>query len=258
MDVSPDAPSGTPPQRAADPNQGGPGRWAVGLVCVLLVAAVALVYGQTLGFEFVNFDDNHYVYNNPHVTHGINGPDLYWALTHCHGGHWHPLTWLSHMLDCQLYGLHPWGHHLTNVALHALAAVLLFLVLRSMTGALGPSALVAAVFAVHPLHVENVAWIADRKDLLCGVFFMLTLAAYVALRSRPFAWRRYLVLLACFGLGLTAKSMLVTLPCVLLLLDYWPLGRWPGGPPPATVKTVCPKNSPLLFSLARRRERGGG
>src|SRR5208337_2681153 len=132
----------------------------------------------------------------------------------------------SHMLDCQLYGLdHPGGHHLTNVLLHAASVILLFLTLRRMTGDLWPSALAATLFAVHPLHVESVAWVAERKDVLSGLFFMLTLAAYADYARRPFSLLRYLLVTALFALGLTAKPMLVTLPLVLLLLDYWPLGR---------------------------------
>ena len=138
---------------------------------------------------------------------------------------WGPLTWLSHMLDCQLYGLHPWGHHLTNVLLHAATTILLFLVLWRMTGDLWPSAFVAALFAVHPLHVESVAWVAERKGLLSGLFFVLTLGAYVGYVRHRFSLLRYLAVVVLFALGLMAKPMLVTLPFVLLLLDYWPLGR---------------------------------
>ena len=156
---------------------------------------------------------------------GLTGEGIAWAITAYHASNWHPLTWLSHMLDCQLYGLKPGGHHLTNVLLHAAAAMLLFLVLRRMTGALWPSAWVAAVFAIHPLRVESVAWVAERKDVLSGLFFMLTLWFYARYAERPASWGRYLSVVAAFALGLTAKPMLVTLPFVLLLLDYWPLGR---------------------------------
>ena len=166
-----------------------------------------------------------YVYENRHVQRGLTGEGTAWAITAYHACNWHPLTWLSHMLDCQLYGLKPGGHHLTNVLLHAAAAVLLFLALRRMTGALWPSAWVAAVFAIHPLRVESVAWVAERKDVLSGLFFMLTLWFYARYAERPASWGRYLLVVASFALGLTAKPMLVTLPFVLLLLDYWPLGR---------------------------------
>jgi tetratricopeptide (TPR) repeat protein len=154
---------------------------------------------------------------------------MVWAFTTFDAGNWHPLTWLSHALDCQLYGLKPGGHHTTNVILHAAAAVLLFLALRRMTrrstAALWTSAWVAAVFALHPLRIESVAWVAERKDVLSGLFFMLTLWLYARYAERPASWGRYLLVVGSFALGLMAKPMLVTLPFVLLLLDYWPLGR---------------------------------
>ena len=132
-----------------------------------------IVFGRTLGFGFVNYDDNDYVYDNPKITDGLTLKGILWASTFA--DNWHPLTWLSHMLDCQLYGLWPGGHHLTNVLLHAATTILLFLVLRRMTGRLWPSAFVAALFAIHPLHVESVAWVSERKDVLSGLFFVLTL-----------------------------------------------------------------------------------
>jgi tetratricopeptide (TPR) repeat protein len=196
-------------------------------VCCLLALAVAVVFGQTVQHEFVNFDDDAYIYNNPHVAHGLTGESVAWSFTSLHASNWHPLTWLSHTLDCQLYGTqHPGLHHLTNVLLHAAVAIALFLVLWQMTGSLWPSAFVAAVFAVHPLRVESVAWVSERKDLLSGLFFMLTLGAYLHYVRHPFSWGRYLLVIAMFALGLMAKPMLVTLPFVLLLLDYWPLGRF--------------------------------
>jgi Flp pilus assembly protein TadD len=194
-------------------------------VCGLLLLAVLAVFGQTVGHEFVNFDDNQYVSENWHVKRGLSGETVGWAITTFHTTNWHPLTWLSHMLDCELYGLKPGGHHLTNVFLHAAAAILLLLALRRMTGALWPSAWVAAVFAIHPLRVESVAWVAERKDVLSGLFFMLTLWCYARYAERPASWGRYGLVVASFALGLTAKPMLVTLPFALLLLDYWPLGR---------------------------------
>jgi protein O-mannosyl-transferase len=196
-------------------------------VCALLLLAVALVFGQTVRHDFVNFDDDKYVTNNPHVTQGLTGPSIAWAFSARHASNWHPVTWLSHMLDCQLFGQAAWGHHLTNILLHAATAIGLFLVLREMTGDLWPSALVAALFAIHPLRVESVAWVAERKDVLSGLLFMLTLAAYLAYVRRPFAWSRYLLVVGLFALGLMAKPMLVSLPVVLLLLDYWPLARLP-------------------------------
>jgi protein O-mannosyl-transferase len=195
----------------------------------LLLAAVALVYGRTLLHGFVNFDDQDYVYQNPPVSGGLTRPAIGWAFTQFHSCNWHPLTWLSHMLDCQCFGLQPAGHHLTNILLHAASTLLLFGVLRRMTGRLAPSALVAAIFAVHPLHVESVAWIAERKDVLSGLFFMLTLWVYDDYARRTFSLARYGAVLGLFVLGLMSKPMLVTLPLVLLLLDYWPLGRLTGG-----------------------------
>ncbi len=186
---------------------------------------MGLVFAQTLRHEFVNFDDRTYVYENPRVADGLTPRGMAWVFTHSHGGNWHPLTGLSHLLDCQLYGLHAGGHHLTNVVLHVATVICLLLVLWQMTGSLWPSALAAALFAVHPLRVESVAWVAERKDVLSGLFFMLTVGAYVRYVRRPFSGRRYLLPVGVFALGLLAKPMLVTLPLVLLLLDYWPLGR---------------------------------
>jgi protein O-mannosyl-transferase len=194
-------------------------------ICVSLLLAVALVFGQTVGHEFINYDDQQYVYENPQVEGGLTLRGIAWAFTTSHASNWHPLTWLSHMVDCQLYGLHAGGHHLTNILLHAAAAILLFLVLWRMTGDLWPSAFVAAVFAVHPLRAESVAWVAERKDVLSGLFFLLILWAYVSYARHPFSPIRYLTVVVLFALGLMAKPMLVTLPFLLLLLDYWPLGR---------------------------------
>ena len=148
-------------------------------VCIFLAAITWLVFGQTLRHQFVNLDDGEYVFKNAQVARGLTLEGIVWAFTHVHADNWHPLTWISHMLDCQLYGLNPGGHHLTNVLLHAATAILLFLVLRQMTGAFWRSAFVAAVFAIHPLRVESVAWVAERKDVLSGLFFMLTIWAYV-------------------------------------------------------------------------------
>jgi len=198
--------------------------WRVPAVCLALAAITFAVFGQTAGFGFVNYDDGKYVYDNPMVARGLTLKGAAWALTCGEIGHWHPLTWLTHMADCQVYGLWAGGHHLTNVALQAAAAVLLFLALREMTGSLWRSAFVAGVFAIHPLRAESVAWIAERKDVLSGVFFMLTLWAYARYAYRPSCWRYAAVALA-FGLGLLCKNTLVTLPFVLLLLDWWPLHR---------------------------------
>jgi tetratricopeptide (TPR) repeat protein len=183
-----------------------------------------MVFGRTLWDNFVNYDDPRYVYQNTRITSGLNISGIAWAFTHIHSENWHPLTTITHMLDCQLYGLKASGHHFTNVLLHTIAVLLLFVVLQQMTGALWRSALVAALFAIHPLHVESVAWVAERKDVLSGVFFMLTLLAYFHYTRAPSNWR-YLIVAFVFALGLMSKPMLVTLPFVLLLLDYWPLGR---------------------------------
>lgn len=183
------------------------------------------VFGQTLGHQFINFDDDDYVFRNPKVSKGFSVEGVVWAFTNVHAANWHPLTWLSHMLDCQLYGFNPGYHHLTNVLLHTATSILLFLVLRRMTAFLWRSAFVAAVFVIHPLRAESVAWVAERKDLLSGLFFVLTLAAYVRFARGSWSTARYGLVLFLFALGLMCKPMLVTLPLVLLLLDYWPLNR---------------------------------
>ncbi|PYJ11901.1 MAG: hypothetical protein DME93_08890 [Verrucomicrobia bacterium] len=205
-------------------------RFASFYVCLALIAITWLVFGQTLGHDFVDVDDHVYVYENPSITRGLSVDGVIGAFTHAHARNWHPLTTISHMLDCQLYGLKAGGHHFTNVLLHSVAVVLLFFVLRQMTG--GPSrtgsiwqsAFVASLFAIHPLHVESVAWVSERKDVLSAVFFMLTLGLYVRYARAP-SLGRYLAVAVLFALGLMSKPMLVTLPFVLLLLDYWPLNR---------------------------------
>jgi hypothetical protein len=200
-------------------------RWKAVAICVLLAAITWLVFGQTLRYQFVNYDDDYYVFKNAQVTRGLTLEGIVWAFTHVHSSNWHPLTWISHMLDCQFCGLNPGGHHLTNVLLHAATAILLFLILRQMTGTLGRSAFVAAVFAIHPLRVESVAWVAERKDVLSGLFFMLIVGAYVRYARAPWSLLRYGLVVLLFALGLMCKPMLVTVPFVLLLLDYWPLNR---------------------------------
>src|SRR2546421_12347766 len=206
------------------------GRWIVSGVCVFLAVITWLVFGQTLSHDFINFDDNEYVTKNAQVARGLTFEGIGWAFTHVHSSNWHPLTWISHMVDSQLYGLNPWGHHLTSVILHGATAILLFLLLRQMTGALWRSAFVAALFAIHPLRVESVAWVAERKDVLSGLFFMLTLMAYTHYTRAPDR-RRYVLVVVAFALGLMCKPMLVSLPLVLLLLDYWPLHRLSSFPP---------------------------
>jgi len=199
-------------------------QWVTVCVCIVIAVLTWIVFGQTLRHDFVNYDDPRYVYQNTKITSGLNMAGVAWAFSHIHAENWHPLTTITHMLDCQLYGLKAGWHHFTNVLLHGVASILLFLALQHMTGALWRSAFVAAVFAIHPLHVESVAWVAERKDVLSGVFFMLTLLAYVHYARAPSTWR-YLIVAVAFALGLMSKPMLVTVPFVLLLLDYWPLRR---------------------------------
>jgi len=211
------------PTAPAQANSGNDRRITIA-VCVFLTAIIWVVFGQTLSHDFVNFDDDRYVYENPEVSRGFTLEGLKWVLTHSHASLWHPLTTLSHMADCQIYGLRPGGHHFTNVVLHNIGAVLLFFVFRGMTGRVWRSAFVAAIFAIHPMRVESVAWIAERKDVLSGVFFMLTLVAYVRYVRAP-GLSRYLTMSIFLACGLMSKATFVTVPLVLLLLDYWPLQR---------------------------------
>jgi protein O-mannosyl-transferase len=218
----------TMPQDISAPHEKIP-RWQLPAVCIFLLLAVWIVFGQTVHFDFINYDDNAYVYSAPLVVHGLTGGGIARAFSGSFCGHWAPLTVLSHMAACQWFGLDAGAHHLINVLLHGAAAVLLFFVLLKMTGALWRSAFVAAVFAIHPLRVESVAWIAERKDVLSGVFFMLTLGAYVRYVRGPQTIARYLAVMLLFALGLMSKSMLVTLPFLLLVLDFYPLQRWSSG-----------------------------
>lgn len=202
-------------------------RGAIAIICVFLVAMTWFVFGQTVRYDFVNYDDDNYVYANPLISSGLTVSGGIYAFSDKHAGNWHPLTTLSHMLDCQLWGSHAGGHHFTNIVLHTIAVVLLFLILLQMTGALWRSAFVAAVFAIHPLRVESVAWISERKDVLSAVFFMLTLGSYVRY-VRYSSVGRYFAVASSFALGLMCKPTLVTVPLLLLLLDYWPLRRFQG------------------------------
>jgi tetratricopeptide (TPR) repeat protein len=192
---------------------------------LLLVLLVSSVYYKTVGYNFVYYDDSKYVVENYHVLKGLSLEGLQWALTTFYEGNWHPLTWVSHMLDIELFGLRPGFHHLVNVLFHILNTLLLFLVLKRMTGAFWRSFFVAALFALHPLHVESVAWVAERKDVLSAFFWMLVMWFYVLYVEKP-SLKRYLLVFLFLVLGLMSKPMLVTLPFVLLLLDYWPLKRF--------------------------------
>jgi len=190
-----------------------------------LVLAALIAFEPLRHNDFISYDDAMYVTDNPSVNQGFTLDSLRWAFTTTHASNWHPLTWLSHMLDCRLFGLNPFFHHLINLLLHITNTLLLFWVLKKMTAALWQSAFVAALFALHPLHVESVAWVAERKDVLSSLFWMLSTIAYIRYTERPGPYRYSLIILL-FALGLMAKPMLVTLPFVLLLLDYWPLDRF--------------------------------
>ena len=193
-------------------------------ICLVLTLATIAVFWQVCTYDFINYDDPTYVSKNTNIQAGITLEAIKWAFTTGYAGNWHPLTWLSHMLDWQFFGANPAGHHLTNLVFHIANTLLLFIVLRQMTGDVWPSAFVAALFALHPLHVESVAWVAERKDVLSTFFWLLTMWAYVRFVHRP-KIAGYLLVVIFLALGLMAKPMLVTLPFVLLLLDYWPLDR---------------------------------
>lgn len=195
-----------------------------GMVCLLLTAATLAVFWRALGCDFVNYDDPTYVTSNPNLQHGLTREGVRWALRTGDGSNWHPLTWISHMADVTLYGMNPQGHHFTSLLLHAANAVLLFLLLLKLTGAMGRSAMVAALFALHPLRVESVAWISERKDVLSTLFWILAVWAYAAYAKKR-GKLAYALSLLFFILGLMSKPMVVTLPFVLVLLDYWPFRR---------------------------------
>jgi tetratricopeptide (TPR) repeat protein len=214
------------------------------LALVLLASATLVAYAHVCTNDFFNLDDYEYVLENPHVR-ALTFTNIGWALTTFHSGNWHPLTWLSLQLDYQLFGGNPFGYHLTNLLLHVVNTLLLFAAWRWMTGAVWRSAWLAALFAVHPLHVESVAWVAERKDVLSTLFWVLTMLTYARYAERP-SLRRYLPVVLAFGLGLTAKSMLVTLPFVLLLLDWWPLRRWQA----ESVRRLLGEKTPLFVLAA--------
>jgi len=197
-------------------------------VYLFLCAAIFGIYQQVGGHRFVNFDDTYYVTENFRVQAGLTLENIVWAFTTTDTSNWHPLTWLSHMLDCHLFGLHAGMHHFVSLMLHMANSLLLFYVLKKMTGSRWRSCLVAALFALHPLHVESVAWISERKDVLSTLFWMLCLVQYMRYVERS-GIVRYLLVLFLFALGLMAKPMVITLPFVLLLLDFWPFCRFQSG-----------------------------
>ena len=232
------------------------------LITALLVLVTIGLYCPVTGFDFVNYDDPAFVTANPHIQGGLNWEGVKWAFCNTtQAVYWAPLTWLSHMLVCQCFGLNPWGHHLINVLLHATNTALVFLVLRRMTHATWRSLIVAGLFGLHPLRVESVAWVTERKDVLSALFWMLALWAYVQYveearvqHSKSKAW--YGAALAMFVLGLLSKPMVVTLPCVLLLLDYWPLRRMQNAeadnPPHISRFTFHAPRTALLHCSSRR------
>jgi len=222
-------------------------KFPIFLIYLALALSTLLVFWQVRSFDFVNYDDNLYVSENQHVLTGLTFDNIIWAFTTGYACFWHPVTWLSLMLNCQLFGPDPGWFHLVNVFLHLANTLLLFAILKKMTGSLWPSAFVAAAFALHPMHVESVAWISERKDVLSTLFWMLTLLAYVSYVKRPAAIR-YLVTITIFAIGLMAKPMLITLPFVLLLLDYWPLNRFDFQPAKTSDRRPC-----KLASIPDRR-----
>ena len=220
------------------------------LICLFLVAATSLTYYQVLDHEFLNFDDNRYVTENTNITQGLTREGLIWAFTQSYISNWHPMTWFSHMLDFEIYGGDPLGHHLTNLLFHIANTLLLFGVLLKITGALWRSALVATLFALHPLNVESVAWVAERKNVLSTFFWLITMWAYADYAKQK-AVGAYLLVLLFLVLGLMAKPMLVTLPFVLILLDFWPLKRWgwqnTGSAQNSGIKTILLEKIPLFL-----------
>jgi tetratricopeptide (TPR) repeat protein len=233
-----------PAAAAAKPADAIAPRYMV-FACLALAVVTLAVYAQTASHGFISYDDDQYVYENLTVRAGLTPANAAWAFTTFFYANWHPVTWLSHMLDCQLFGLQAGSHHLVNVAFHLGSAILLLLVLRRTTRRLWPSAIVAAIFALHPMHVESVAWVSERKDVLSTFLGLLALWCYVGYVEAP-AVRRYLLVLLVFALGLMAKPMLVTFPFVLLLLDYWPLGRLPWPPRWRALRPLLWEKAPLL------------
>ncbi len=209
--------------------------------CVLILAVVLILYSPVIGYPFVNYDDNNYVTENSHIQDGLTLTTVTWAFASTEHSNWHPLTWMSHALDCEVFGLQPYGHHLTSVVLHALNSMLLFLLAFYGTRRKGPSLVLALLFAVHPINVESVAWVAERKNVLSTLFFLLTLGGYGWYVRKP-NLGRYLLVVIFFACGLMSKPMLVTLPFILLLLDYWPLERIEG----KTLSSLLIEKLPLF------------
>ena len=248
-----DAAHALPASAAQATSRLGPRAYATLLA---LVALTLFVYAPVAHHEFLSWDDPQYITDNPHVLGGLTWPDVRWAFTAYYASNWHPLTWLSHMADVQWYGVAPGPAHLTNLAMHIATTAVLFLVLLQTTRAWAPSAAVAALFAVHPLHVESVAWVAERKDVLSTLLWALTVWTYVTYVRQP-GWTRWLAVWGAFVLALLAKPMVVTLPFVLLLLDIWPLGRLRldeggigGREHIATVRKLVREKAPLFVLAA--------
>jgi tetratricopeptide (TPR) repeat protein len=228
-------------------------------ICLALILVTAGVYSQVAHFDFVNYDDPDYTTGNPHIRDGPTRSNVAWAFTSSYAANWFPLTWISHMLDRKFFGFDAGRQHLTNLALHMLSTLLLFVLLKRMTGSSAASAFVAFASALHPLHIESVAWIAERKDVLCALFWLLTMWAYLNYVKRPAAWR-YLLIVAAFGCALMSKSMAVTLPFALLLLDVWPLRRFTRK---SAVSAVVEKLPLIAMAIAASIvtflvQRGGG
>ncbi|MCE5324466.1 tetratricopeptide repeat protein [bacterium] len=222
-----------------------PGRYKTLLICALLAVLTAAVYWQVGGFELLSFDDAKCVTNNPHIK-GFTIQNLRWAASGVINSNWQPVIWLSYMLDYQFFGLDAGAFHLVNLIIHIANTLLLLYLLKRMTGSLWKSAFVAAIFALHPLHVESVAWVAERKDVLSTLFWLLTMFAYIRYAEKP-NLRRYIVVAVVFAFGLMAKPMLVTVPIILLLLDYWPLGRLKlKQPAPVSLKWLIVEKVPLV------------
>lgn len=234
------------PAPVCPPRRQRPG-WGAPFLCALALLVITLTVYLPVGTHpFLTMDDQTYVVQNPHVATGLSAANIRWAFTAVAAANWHPLTWLSHMADASWFGMKPGSHHLTSVALHIISALLLFLLLLRLTDCLWQSFFVAALFALHPLNVESVAWVAERKNVLSTLFCFLTLHCYCSYAATH-RTSAYLLTLAAFVLGLMAKPMLVTLPMVMLLLDYWPLGRWRRSPPrAATAITLVSEKIPFL------------